>query len=274
MRFAKMHGLGNDFILLNGFAEPPPEPLSVLARRLCHRRLGVGADGLIVLSPSRGADFRFSIFNADGSQAEMCGNGMRCAALFAKSEGLATGFEYEAETLAGLIRTRITDAASGLVEVDMGVPVLAAEKIPALLPGNPPFALPLAAGGWEFRVTALSMGNPHCVVFVEDVESFPVEEFGPLLERHEVFPARANVEFVQVCSPEKIKMRVWERGVGVTLACGTGACAAAAAAFLNGHTGRRVEVCLPLGSLSLHWRESDGRMMMTGPAEKVFEGEF
>jgi len=269
-----MHGLGNDFILLNGFGQMPPGPLSVWARRLCHRRLGVGADGLIVLSPAQGADFRFSIFNSDGSRAEMCGNGMRCAVLFAQSEGLAAGPEFTAETLAGLIRARITDLASGLVEVDMGTPVLAAEKIPVLLPGEPPLAHPLSAGGREFAVTALSMGNPHCVVFVEDAANFPVEHFGPLLERHEVFPARANVEFVQICSYDKIKMRVWERGCGLTLACGTGACAAAAASFLNGLSGRRVEVALPLGSLELHWRESDRHMMMTGPAKKVFEGEL
>ena len=274
MRFHKMHGLGNDFILINGFTEEVPCELSTLAKAICHRKTGIGADGLIVLSPSDTSAFKFTIYNDDGSQAEMCGNGMRCAAVLAYKEKIVTEKAFDVETLAGIIRPEVINTEKGIVRVNMGTPILAAGKIPTLFNSDTVINTPLYAGGDTFFVTCVSMGNPHCVIFVDNVAEHPIEKTGPQIETHPLFPNKTNVEFVQVLSREKIRMRVWERGCGITLACGTGAAAAAAASYLNGHTGRKVEVELTLGSLLLDWHEEDGHMLMKGPATKVFSGEY
>ena len=274
MRFHKMHGLGNDFILINGFTEKIPADLSATAKAICHRKTGIGADGLIILSPSDKAAFKFSIYNDDGSQAEMCGNGIRCAAMLAYKGNIVTEKTFYVETLAGIMRPEIIDMGKGIVSVDMGIPILAAAKISTLFSNDTVINAPLAVGEETFFVTCVSMGNPHCVIFVDKTDEYPVEKIGPRIENHPFFPNKTNVEFVQVISAEKIRMRVWERGCGITLACGTGAAAAVAAAYLNDHTGRKVEVELALGSLLFDWHESDGHMLMEGPAAEVFSGEY
>ncbi|MBQ9992378.1 MAG: diaminopimelate epimerase [Firmicutes bacterium] len=274
MRFAKMHGLGNDFVFINGFEETLPADKNLFAKKICDRNLGIGADGVIILYPSNKADFRFEIINSDGSFAEMCGNGMRCAAIFARNEGIVDKDELKVETAAGILKPCIIDYAKGIVCVDMGEPRLNAQDIPTTLPGDPVLEATLQVGGKRLAVTAVSMGNPHCVVFVDDLDIFPVTKIGPQIETHPAFPEKTNVEFVQILAKNKIKMRVWERGCGVTLACGTGASAAAVAAFLNGFTDRKVEVELALGSLMLEYREEDGHVLMEGPAVTSFVGEY
>ena len=273
MRFAKMHGLGNDFVMVNGFTEDLPEDLGALARKVCDRRRAIGADGLIVLSPSDKADLFFSLYNNDGSRAEMCGNGSRCAAIFANMEGIVDKNDLTFETLAGIVAPTIIDVKNKIVTVDMGIPRLAPAEIPAEFSGDRTVGVPLMVREKLFYVTLVSMGNPHCVIFVDDLEHFNVEEFGPLIENHPSFPARINAEFIQLISDENIRMKVWERGAGLTMACGTGACAAAVAAVLNGYTKRKVEVELEYGSLLIEWREDD-HVMMTGPAEFVTYGEY
>ena len=273
MRFTKMHGLGNDFIFINAFKESIPADKQLLAQQMCDRNLGVGADGIIILSPSQKADFKFEIINSDGSFAEMCGNGMRCAAIFARKENITDKKELTVETAAGILKPFITDEEKGIVCVDMGIPGLNAKDIPTTLPGDPVMGAELQVGGKRFTVTAVSMGNPHCVIFVDDLDIFPVAKIGPQIENHPAFPAKTNVEFVQILSKDKIKMRVWERGCGITLACGTGASAAAVASFLNGFTNRKVEVELALGSLDLEYKE-DGHVFMQGPTAITFTGEY
>ena len=273
MRFTKMHGLGNDFIFINAFKESIPADKQLLAQQMCDRNLGVGADGIIILSPSQKADFKFEIINSDGSFAEMCGNGMRCAAIFARKENITDKKELTVETAAGILKPFITDEEKGIVCVDMGIPSLNAKDIPTTLPGDPVMGAELQVGGKRFTVTAVSMGNPHCVIFVDDLDIFPVAKIGPQIENHPAFPAKTNVEFVQILSKDKIKMRVWERGCGITLACGTGASAAAVASFLNGFTNRKVEVELALGSLDLEYKE-DGHVFMQGPTAITFTGEY
>lgn len=274
MLFAKMHGLGNDFVMVDGVRQQVFSDLGHLAQAVCHRRAGIGADGLIILTPSIGeADFDFAIYNADGSQAEMCGNGIRCAALFARDQALTTKTRLVFKTLAGLIETQIIDPDKSLVKVNMGAPRLAAQEIPTLLEGDRVISRPLTIEGNTYYITLVSMGNPHCVIFVDHVGDFPVTELGPKIERHPLFPAHTNVEFIELLANNKMKMRVWERGCGETLACGTGACASVVAAVLNGHSGRETEVQLPFGSLLIKWRE-DGYIEMTGPAETVFKGEY
>jgi len=274
MRFVKMHGLGNDFIMVNGFTETLPEDLGTLAKDICHRQLGVGADGLIVLSPTDSASIaRFSIYNYDGSQAEMCGNGMRCAALFAKNEGLVKEDEFSFDTLAGIVKPKIIDEFNGIVEVDMGKPRLDPQEIPAKFTGNRVVAAPMLVHARMFFVTLVSMGNPHCVIFLDDIIDLPVDKIGPQIETNDHFPAKTNVEFIQLLADNRIMMRVWERGCGETLACGTGACAATVAAILNGYTKNKVEVVLRHGSLYIEWAEN-GHVFMTGPAEFVAKGEW
>lgn len=274
MRFVKMHGLGNDFIMVNGFTETLPEDLGALAKKICHRQLGIGADGLIVLSPTESTSIaRFSIFNYDGSQAEMCGNGMRCAALFIKKEGITNDSEFSFDTLAGIVKPKIIDEKNGIVEVDMGEPRLKPSEIPAKFSGHRVVAAPMLVHARMFYVTLVSMGNPHCVVFMDDIIDIPVEKIGPQIETNDHFPAKTNVEFVQLISDDRIMMRVWERGCGETLACGTGACAATVAAILNGYTKNKVEVVLRHGSLNIEWAEN-GHVYMTGPAKFVAEGNL
>ncbi len=270
--FTKMHGLGNDFILVDCRDKVVSDRLSEIgemSKRLCHRRFGIGADQMLLLYSSDTADFKMRIFNADGSEVEMCGNGIRCLAKYIWDRGISGKDELSVETAAGVIRPV---KAGDMVRVDMGEPVLEARKIPVNLDGLVK-NFPLIIDGKEFKITCVSMGNPHAVIFVGDVDGFDVKRYGPAIETHELFPKRTNVEFIQTIGPEGLKMRVWERGAGETMACGTGACAAAVAANLNGLAGKKVTVGLLGGELSVEWA-GDNHVYMTGPAEEVFEGRI
>lgn len=277
--FTKMHGLGNDFLVigaLDGLPLPERE-LPSLARKVCDRHLGVGADGVLWILPSQRADFQMRLFNPDGSEAEMCGNGIRCAVKWFYDRDYAKGETITVETKAG-VKTVWVEAEGAIVKevtVEMGEPIFDPKFVPTNLGDKEAVEVPLSLGGGKeaFVVTAVSLGNPHCVVFTGNVEAIPIESIGPELERHPAFPRRTNVEFVQVISPKELLVRVWERGAGLTLACGTGACAALAAGVKTGRTGKAVTVHLPGGALRLEWR-GDGPIYMTGPAEEVFWGEF
>ena len=274
LSFTKMHGAGNDFVVLDGIREPLPT-LEPLARRLLDRRFGIGGDQLLVARPSTTGDFRMDIYNPDGSQAEMCANGIRAFYLWLRSHGHSSADEIAVETLAGVVRPRA--AGPGLVSVDMGRPVLAPEKIPTTLGAGgegPVLDAPLEVDGATLRVSALSMGNPHCVIDVEDVEAAPVEQLGPRIERHPAFPNRVNVEFVQRISRSRVRQRTWERGTGETLACGSGACAVAVASILRGATDRALAIELRGGTLQISWPADDASVRMTGPATEVFAGRF
>jgi len=277
IRFTKMQGLGNDYLLLDGVREAPPAgELGALARALCDRHFGVGADGVILALPSRVADFRMRILNADGSEAEMCGNGVRLLAKYLYERSYTRQRDLEIETGAGLIRLRVRVRGGQVtaVRVDMGEPRLARAEIPMRGAEAPRVVGErLRVGGRRLEITALSMGNPHCVIFVPDVQRAPVGELGPQIERHDLFPRRTNVEFVQVMGEGELAMRVWERGAGETLACGTGASAALVAAHLNGLASRRAVVHLPGGDLEVHWNPEDGHVFIEGPAVEVFVGE-
>lgn len=273
MRFVKMHGLGNDFVVVR--AEKVPEKAAVLARAVCDRHFGVGADGLVFILPSATADLQMRIFNPDGSEAEMCGNAIRCVAKYAYESKMVRKAELRVETGAGIIVPRLRLAGDRVreVEVDMGEPILERQAIPMTGPPGRVVNEPLAVADQIFRITAVSFGNPHCVIFVPDVAAVDLAALGPRIEHHPAFPRRTNVEFVEVRDSGSIKVRVWERGTGPTLACGTGACAAAVAAALNGYTGRQVRVALPGGELFISWGE-DNHVYMTGPAVTVFFGEW
>ncbi len=275
MRFTKMHGLGNDFVLVNAAEEKLPPDLGGLAVKICRRHFGVGADGLVVIRPSRSADLAMQIINSDGSEAEMCGNAIRCVARYAYERGLVRGTSLRVETAAGVKVPELVlqNGSVAAVRVDMGEPQLEREQIPMLGPAGRVINEPLPVGKDVFYVTAVSMGNPHCVIFVPDAAAVPLDALGPALETHPAFPRRVNVEFVQVLNREELCMRVWERGAGPTLACGTGACAAAVASALNGRTGRKVRVHLQAGALDIEWC-GDNRVYMSGPAEEVFTGEY
>jgi len=271
--FWKMHGLGNDYIVIdNRSGALNEDELPNLALKLCNRRLGIGADGLLLIYPSQKADVKMRILNADGSEAEMCGNGIRCLAKYCFESGIVRKNSLLVETLAGVktLDVKVEDATVKSVRVNMGSPSFEAEEIPMKWNGTL-IDKPIKAGGTTVRATALSMGNPHCVVFVENVEGYPVETIGPILENHELFPKRTNVEFVQTVSRNKLKVRVWERGVGETLACGTGACASVVAAKILGKVNEKVTVELLGGELTVEYR-SGGAVFMEGPADKVFEG--
>lgn len=273
MKFTKYSGLGNDFILVNGFKEKIQNPFAA-AQKLCDRHLGIGADGLVLVLPSQTADVCMKIYNSDGSEAEMCGNASRCVPLFAIKEGLTNQTTLTLETLAGPIKTEVKDLHLGLVSVDMGIPRLLRGQIP--MTGDPTDTavdVPLEVGGAVRYGTAVSMGNPHFVMFGPDVEHALVRELGPLIEKHPAFPSKTNVEFVSVLNPETLRMRVWERGAGITRACGTGACASVVAAVINGKTGRKVTVKLDGGDLYIDWPEQKN-IFMTGPAEEIFDGEW
>lgn len=275
LKFAKMHGCGNDFIMLNGFDQELPADMGALAERLCNRNFAIGADGIIALSPAEGYDFQMHLYQPDGSEAEMCGNGARCAALFAIREGIADKAELNMLTLAGLIRPTVLQAeeAHGTVRVDMGAPRLNAAAIPCKLGGDTVLEQTVEVLGRDFQFSAVSMGNPHAVIFLDiDPADFPISKYGPLLEKHEIFPAKANIEFARLIDEHTIKMRVWERGVGETLACGTGACATAVAAVLTKRAQAPVTICLKGGELTIDWQEG-GSVYMTGPAELSYLGE-
>lgn len=274
MKFAKYHGIGNDFVML----ADPDDRLSLepgLVRALCDRRFGVGGDGVIRVAPGRdGAELFMDYVNSDGSVGEMCGNGIRCLALFAREEGLAAGTELEVETRAGL---RVLEIDGDRVRVDMGRPAFRPEEVPVAWGGDDALHVPIQVGDEVVEAACLATGNPHAVLFVEDPAIAPVTELGPALETHPIFPNGANVEFVRVASPQRVEMRVWERGSGETLACGTGACAAAVAARLLGGADERMTVSLPGGELDVEWSgwlDRDASIFLSGPAEKSFEGEI
>lgn len=269
-----MHGLGNDFIVVAGERELP-EGASDLAVKLCDRHFGIGADGLVYILASERADFLMRIMNPDGSEAEQCGNAIRCVAKYVYDRGLISKDTVTIETLgAGVQQLRI-EAEGGKtvkVRVDMGEPILSGLAVPTTIDLNPVIGHPIEADGREFRFTAVSMGNPHCVIFVDDAASFDLHKWGPLLETHPLFPRKTNVEFVTVTSRSHAVMRVWERGAGPTLACGTGACATLVAAVLGGLTDRTATVSLAGGDLLIEWNEEDNHVYMTGPAAEVFTG--
>jgi diaminopimelate epimerase len=274
MRFIKMHGIGNDYVYVDCFREAVKEP-EKLAVRISDRHFGVGGDGLILIMPSEKADARMRMFNADGSEAQMCGNGIRCLAKYVFEAGISRQPEITVETLAGVLRLHLfaADGTVDKVKVNMGVPRLRRQDIPMLGEGERVLGEKLTAGDGEFAVTCVSMGNPHCVIYVDDVEKFPVTHYGPLLEHHPQFPQRTNVEWIEWISRREIRQRTWERGSGETLACGTGACAAAVASVLNGKTDRAVTVHLLGGDLEIEWAD-DEHVYMTGPAVEVFRGDW
>jgi diaminopimelate epimerase len=276
MKFTKMQGAGNDYVYVNCFVEQLDDPAAV-AVKVSNRNFGIGSDGLILIMPSDLADVRMRMFNSDGSESEMCGNGIRCVAKYAYDHGIVTKKEISAETGAGILTLQLVTGADGKVEkvrVNMGPPRLTKEEIPML--GNQADRVvnePLNILHSTFNITCASMGNPHCVIFVDDVESFQVEKYGPLIENHELFPRRTNVEFVQVLSRTEVRQRTWERGAGETLACGTGSSAVTAACVLNGLTEKKILNHLSGGDLEMEWGD-DGNIYMTGPAVEVFSGEI
>ena len=274
MHFTKMHGLGNDFVVIDCIEQdcpPADERFGELTKHLCDRRFGIGADQILLLYPSSIADLKMKIFNADGSEVEMCGNGIRCVAKYVWDRNLSDKTVLNIETLAGIIKP---ERAGGMVRVDMGEPVFEPEKIPVTIPSFQARVIldyPLQVADREFRITCVSMGNPHAVIIVDDVSSFPVTHYGPVIESHPFFPGKINVEFIQVLTRTEIRMRVWERGSGETMACGTGASAVAVAANIKDLTNRNVTVHLLGGDLSIEWA-SNNHVYMTGPATEVFEG--
>jgi diaminopimelate epimerase len=271
--FAKMHGAGNDLVVVDCLAGDPVSDWSAFARFALDRRFGIGGDQLLLVRPSREADFAMAIRNADGSSAEMCANGIRAFAKYVRDKGLTAKDRIRVETLAGIVTPRFVGGDQ--IEVEMTRPVFAPEKIPTRLAGVVPLVdVPLDVDGERLSVTSLSMGNPHCVVFVDDPEDFPVTRLGPRIEHHPAFPERVNVEFVGVVSPSELVQRTWERGSGETLACGSGACAAAVAGVLSGRSARDVSIRLRGGTLRIRWPADDGPVYMTGPAAHVFDGEL
>lgn len=275
MRFTKMQGLGNDYVYVNCFEETVAHP-SETAVQVSDRHFGIGADGLILIKPSEKADFEMEMYNADGSRGEMCGNGIRCVAKYVYDYGLTDQTHISIETLGGIkyLDLIVEEGRVRLVKVDMGSPVLEAEQIPIIGLGKRVLDEPIRVDDMEYRITGVSMGNPHGVVFLEDVKNLEIEKIGPLFEHHECFPNRVNTEFVHVLDRHTAEMRVWERGSGETLACGTGACAVAVACVLNGFTEEEVTVKLLGGDLQIRWDREKDRVYMTGPAEVVFDGEW
>jgi len=272
MKFTKMEGLGNDYIYVNALDEDMKErELPALARKISDRHFGVGGDGLVLIMGSELADFRMKMLNSDGSEAEMCGNAIRCVAKYVYERGLTGRREMEIETLSGIIRPAILD--NGLIRVDMGEPILNGNAIPSLIDMEPVVDQKIEIDGREIAVTLVSMGNPHAVTFVDDMH-FDIAGIGQKIEVHPLFPNKINTEFIEIVGTGEIAMRVWERGAGETMACGTGACAAVVATCLNNLTARLVTVHLLGGDLSIEWEEESNRVVMTGPANFVFEGEY
>ena len=276
MRFTKMHGCGNDYVYVNCFTETVEDP-AAMARLVSDRHFGIGSDGLILICPSKEADFEMAMYNADGSRAEMCGNGIRCVAKYVYDYGLTDKTDISVDTLAGVkyLKLDVADGRVREVTVNMGAPVLAAADIPVDFAKSPVVSQPLCVGGRDYAVTCVSMGNPHCVIFMEeDVRGLDLEKLGPQFENHARFPKRINTEFVNVIDETHLRMRVWERGSGETLACGTGTCATVVAAILNGLTKDEVAVELLGGSLRIRWDRAQDLVYMTGPATVVFDGEI
>ncbi|MBI3248661.1 MAG: diaminopimelate epimerase [Deltaproteobacteria bacterium] len=272
MPFTKMHGISNDYVYVNAFVTEVSNPPEA-ARKVSDRRTGIGGDGLILIRPSETVHARMEMYNADGSRGAMCGNGIRCVGKFVFEHGLVKANPLKIDTDSGVkvLFLELKDDKVVRVTVDMGEPILDGPNIPVAAPGRV-IDQPLAVDGKSYQVTCVSMGNPHCVTFVDVVEPLELEKIGPKFEHHAFFPNRVNTEFIQVVSPTELNMRVWERGSGETWACGTGACAAAVAAILNKKAGRRVTIHLRGGDLEIEWREEDNHVYMTGPAEEVFEG--
>ena len=276
MRFNKMQGAGNDYVYVDCFTQPAPTDPAALSRAVSDRHFGIGSDGLILIMPSERADARMRMFNADGSESEMCGNGVRCVAKFVYDHGIARKPKLAIETGRGVLALELQVERDRVqrVRVDMGEPILEAERIPTTLPGKPPIDVPLSVNDQTLRVTCVSMGNPHCITYVDAITDALVHGIGPRVENHPAFPRRTNVEFVRVNRPDDVTLRVWERGSGETLACGTGACAVAVAGVLTGRTAREITAHLPGGDLQLHWSATDNHVYMTGPAVEVFSGEW
>ncbi len=271
--FVKMHGAGNDFVVVDCLDGDPVDDWRAFASFALDRHLGIGGDQLLLVQRSREADYSMGIRNADGSSAEMCGNGIRAFLKYVRDRGLTDRDQISVETLAGIVHPRWL--GDDHVEIEMTRPVLEPQKIPTTLGTSGPLVdVPLDVDGEVHTATLVSMGNPHCVIFVDDPQTFPVRELGPRIENHDAFPQRTNVEFVGVRSPSELVQRTWERGAGETLACGSGACAVAVAAVLSGRAGRDVRIELPGGTLSVRWPDDDGPVWLSGPAATVFEGEL
>ena len=273
MKFTKMHGLGNDYVYVNCFEEKIDNPPAV-ARFVSDRHFGIGSDGLIMINPSKVADLEMEMYNADGSRGEMCGNGIRCVAKYVYDYGLTDKTQISVETLGGIkyLDLTVEDGKVALVKVDMGKPELKAELIPIVSDNEQVLDEPIEVDGKEYRMTGVSMGNPHTVIYVDDVKNMDLETIGPKFENHERFPKRINTEFVRCIDRHTVEMRVWERGSGETLACGTGACAVAVASILNNLTDTQVTVKLLGGDLQIEWDKEKDRVFMTGPAKVVFDG--
>ncbi len=275
MKFTKMQGLGNDYVYVNCFKETIENP-SEVAIKVSNRNFGVGSDGLIMINPSKVADFEMEMYNADGSRGEMCGNGIRCVGKYVYDYGLTDKMSISVETLGGIkyLDFTVEDGKVKLVKVDMGSPELVPANIPIVAEGDSVINAPIVVDGAEYHMTGVSMGNPHTVVYVDDVRGLEIEKIGPKFENHERFPKRINTEFARVIDRNTVEMRVWERGSGETLACGTGACAVAVASILNGLTEDKVTVKLLGGDLQIEWDRAANKVYMTGPAEVSFEGEI
>lgn len=276
MEFTKMHGLGNDFVVVYGEKELPSNA-SELAIQVCNRFFGIGADGLVYILPSENADFRMRIMNSDGTEAEQCGNAIRCVAKYVYDNRLVDRDEITIETIgAGVQKVQLT-IDNGKVEkvrVDMGEPILNGLQVPTTIDAPQVVEHPIEVNGQQYSFTAVSMGNPHCVIPVEDAANLDYSVIGPILEKHELFPKKINVEFVTVYNRNHVEMRVWERGAGPTLACGTGACATLVASVLRGATDREATISLKGGDLYIEWNSSDNHVYMTGPAQEVYRGRF
>ncbi|EOT26577.1 diaminopimelate epimerase [Eubacterium sp. 14-2] len=276
MKFTKMHGIGNDYVYVNCLEEQVEHPEEA-ARFVSDRHFGIGSDGLILIRPSQKADFEMAMYNGDGSRGEMCGNGIRCVAKYVYDYGLTEKTSISVETLGGIKYLDLTVEQGKVfqVRVNMGAPEFTAEKIPVLTDGAQAVNVPLEADGTTYQMTCISMGNPHCVIFMEeDVRNLDLEKIGPFFEHHPRFPKRINTEFVNIIDKHTLRMRVWERGSGETLACGTGACATAVAAILNGKAEEKVTVQLLGGDLQIEWAGDEAPVYMTGPATVVFDGEI
>ena len=279
MRFTKMHGIGNDYVYVNGFEQQVANPVEI-ARKVSDRHFGIGGDGLILILPCAKADVRMRMFNADGSEAEMCGNGVRCVAKYAYDHGLTRNNPMTVETGRGTLSLSLQLAAGKVqqVTVDMGEPILELPRIPVdveqLKPSSRQNEYQLTIGTEPIDATFVSMGNPHAVIYATDIKSIDLNRLGPLVEHHKAFPRRINAHWVQTHLPSEVTMRTWERGSGITLACGTGACAVCVAGVMTGRTNRKLLAHLPGGDLQLEWRESDNHVYMTGPATEVFSGEW
>ena len=273
MKFTKMHGLGNDYVYVNCFEEKIDNPPAV-ARFVSDRHFGIGSDGLIMINPSKEADFEMEMYNADGSRGEMCGNGIRCVAKYVYDYGLTDKTQISVETLGGIkyLDLTVEDGKVSLVKVDMGKPELEADRIPIISEREQAIDEPIEVDGKEYHMTGVSMGNPHAVIYVDDVKGLDLEKIGPKFENHERFPKRINTEFVHCIDRQTVEMRVWERGSGETLACGTGACAVAVSSILNNLTDTQVTVKLLGGDLQIEWDREKDRVFMTGPATVVFDG--